>query len=221
MELEALFEKTFPFWKELSAEDKGYIVRNSANVSFKKKQEVHGNSECNGVFIVKSGKLRIYMLSEEGKEITLYRLSSGELCMLSASCVLKTITFDVFVEAETPTECCVISGSAFAEISEKYSSAKIFALETAVERFSDVMWIMQQALFMAFDKRLAGFLLEEISSENTDTVSMTHEEIANHLGSAREVVSRMLKHFSSDNIVEVSRKGITVKDKSKLREIAY
>lgn len=221
MELEALFENTFPFWKELSPEDKEHLVRNSANLHFEKKQEVHGNSECSGVFIVKTGKLRIYMLSEEGKEITLYRLTHGELCMLSASCVLKTITFDVFVEAEIPTECCVISGIAFAEISEKYSSAKIFALETAVARFSDVMWIMQQALFMAFDKRLAGFLLEEMSSENTETIVMTHEQIANHLGSAREVVSRMLKLFAADGIVEVSRKGITVKDKSKLRKIAY
>jgi CRP/FNR family transcriptional regulator len=80
---------------------------------------------------------------------------------------------------------------------------------------------MQQALFMAFDKRLAGFLLEEMSSENTETIVMTHEQIANHLGSAREVVSRMLKLFAADGIVEVSRKGITVKDKSKLRKIAY
>lgn len=138
--------------------------------------------------------------------------------MLSASCVLQTITFDVFVDAEDDSECYIISGSAFAEISERNPKIKIFALETAVSRFSDVMWVMQQILFMSMDKRLAIFLCDEAARTNSDTVMMTHGQIARYIGSAREVVSRMLKYFANEGIVEVSRKGIKILDKNRLRK---
>ena len=140
--------------------------------------------------------------------------------MLSASCVLNSITFDVYIDAEIPSECYMINGYAFNTVSERVPEVKIFALETAVQRFSDVMWIMQQIVFMSFDKRLAIFLLDECASNGTDFVAMTHEQIARHLGTAREVVTRMLRHFTADGIVEVTRKGIKIADKNKLRGIA-
>lgn len=159
------------------------------------------------------------VLSDTGKEVTLYRLYSGDMCMLSASCVLQSITFDVFIDAEESSECYVISGPAFANISERNKDIKIFALETAVSRFSDVMWVMQQILFMSMDKRLAVFLSDEISRTGSDTITLTHEQIARYMGSAREVVSRTLKYFASEGIVEVSRKGIKLLDKKQLREL--
>ncbi len=158
-------------------------------------------------------------MSEEGKEITLYRLYDGDMCMLSASCVLKSITFDVFVSAEENSECCVISGPAFAAVSERNPNIKIFALETAVSRFSDVMWVMQQILFMSMDKRLAIFLSDEISRTGSDTVALTHEQIAKYIGSAREVVSRTLKYFAGEGIVEVTRRGVKILDKKRLRAL--
>lgn len=215
-----LFEQHFPFWDKLNQSDKDYLCQNSSLVHFEKEQPVHNNTDCSGLYIVKSGKLRLYMLSEEGREITLYRLGPGDICMLSASCVLQSITFDVYVDAEVPSECYVISGVAFSDVSNRVLEVKNFALETAVQRFSDVMWIMQQIVFMSMDKRLAIFLLDEITSNGTDMVAMTHEQIARHLGTAREVVTRMLKHFSSDGVVEVTRKGIYIRDKKKLRDIA-
>jgi len=168
-----------------------------------------------------TGSLRIYVISEEGKEITLYRLFPGEMCMLSASCVLNSITFDVFVDSEEKSECVVVGGCAYAEIAERVPQVKIFALEAAVSRFSDVMWVMQQIMFMSMDKRLSIFLSDEISKSGGDTVNLTHEQIAKYMGSAREVVSRMLKYFSSEGIVEVSRKGIKILDKKRLRAMAY
>lgn len=221
MNFEATYSRYFPFWDTLSPSDKNFLYEHSSIVNFEKEQSVHDSSKCTGLYIVKQGRLRLYMLSENGKEVTLYRLSPGEICMLSASCVLQSISFDVYVEAEEPSECYMISGNAFNELSEKIPAVKIFALESAVSRFSDVMWIMQQIVFMSMDKRLAIFLYEELHSNKTDTVSMTHEQIARHLGTAREVVSRMLKHFSSDGILEVTRKGIKIIDKNKLRSIAY
>ena len=221
MEFKLFYEEYFPFWNKLTDADKEYLCENSWVAHFEKEQAVHDNTGCSGLFIVKSGKLRLYMLSEEGKEITLYRLSPGDICMLSASCVLQSISFDVYVDAEIPSECYVINGMAFNTISERVLEVKNYALEIALGRFSDVMWIMQQIVFMSMDKRLAIFLLDEITENKADVVALTHEQIARHLGTAREVVTRMLKHFSADGIVEVSRKGIKIIDKKKLQDIAY
>lgn len=215
-----VYSRYFPFWEKLSAADKEYLCQNSSLEHFEKEQPVHDNMGCTGLYIVKSGRLRIYMLSDEGKEITLYRLSEGDICMLSASCVLNSITFDVYIDAEEPSDCYMISGYAFSAVSERNLEVKNFALETAVQRFSDVMWIMQQIVFMSMDRRLAIFLLDECNLEGTDFISMTHEQIARHLGTAREVVTRLLRHLASDDVVEVTRKGITVLDKNKLRDIA-
>lgn len=214
------YSQYFPFWNQLSQEDKDYLCAHSSTVNFDRQQSVHNNNECSGLFIVKTGRLRLYMLSEEGKEITLYRLSPGDICMLSASCVLQSITFDVYVDAEEPSECYMIEGSAFNRLSEKIPAVKIYALETAVSRFSDVMWVMQQIVFMSMDKRLAIFLLDESISTGNSVITLTHEQIARHLGTAREVVSRLLKHFASDGTLEVSRKGIVIIDAKKLRRIA-
>ncbi|NCE98853.1 Crp/Fnr family transcriptional regulator [Emergencia sp. 1XD21-10] len=219
-EFETAYQSYFPFWEELTAADRAFLCQQSSLVRFEKAQMVHDNIGCTGLFIVKSGRLRLYMLSEEGKEITLYRLLPGEICMLSASCVLESITFDVFVEAEVPSDCYMIAASAFGEISARVPAAKIYALETAVGRFSDVMWIMQQVVFMSMDQRLALFLLEDAGINDQMLITMTHEQIARHLGTAREVVSRMLKRFAGDGVVEVSRKGIRILDMKKLRNLA-
>ena len=97
---------------------------------------------------------------------------------------------------------------------------KIFALEAAMTTFSDVMWVMQQILFMSFDRRLAIFLLDEASKTGSELIHLTHEQIAKDMGSAREVVSRMLKYFSTEGMVELSRGGVKLLDKQKLRRLA-
>ncbi|MBR4960538.1 MAG: Crp/Fnr family transcriptional regulator [Clostridia bacterium] len=216
----SVFEKYFPFWNALPEKDKETFCRSSIAVKYEKGTTIHDSSECTGVIIIKSGCLRLYMLSEEGKEITLYRLFPGDICMLSASCVLDSITFDVFVDAEEDSECHVVSGCAFADVSNRIPEVKIFALETTVSRFSDVMWVMQQILFMSMDKRLAIFLLDETAHSGSDTIKYTHEQIAKYMGSAREVVTRMLKYFAAEGIVEVTRKGVIILDKAKLRALA-
>ena len=214
------FKKVFSFWDKMSESDQETFVRSSQTVAFQKGTNIHDGNDCTGVILIKSGCLRLYLLSEDGKEITLYRLFPGDMCMLSASCVLDSITFDVLVDAEEDSECVVVGGCAYESLARRLPEAKIFALETALSRFSDVMWVMQQILFMSMDKRLAIFLLDEISKTGTDTVKLTHEQIAKYMGSAREVVSRMLKYFSSEGIVSYSRsEGIRILDQKRLREL--
>ena len=214
------FERAFPFWNLLSSEQKDNICRTSHAIKFPKGTNIHNGDECTGVILVKSGSLRVYMLSEDGKDITLYRLFPGDLCILSASCVLTTITFDVHVDAEEESDCLIVSGCAFSELCDKVPTAKIFALEATVARFSDVMWVVEQILFMSFDRRLAIFLLDESAKNGSDSIKLTHEQIARYMCSAREVVSRMLKYFSAEGIVENTRGGIRIIDKKRLRELA-
>ncbi len=216
---ETIYREIFPFWEKISDRDRQYICQNSYEVTYPKGKNIHDGGECSGVILVRSGSLRLYMMSEEGKDITLYRLHKGDLCMLSASCVLEAVTFDVFVDAENDSECCVVSGPAFAAVSERNPDIRIFALETAVARFSDVMWVMQQILFMSMDKRLAIFLSDESARTGSDTIALTHGQIARYMGSAREVVSRMLKYFAGEGIVEVSRGGVKLLDKKRLRRL--
>lgn len=217
---EPLYKETFPFWDEISADAQAYICNHSVAMTYLKGTTIHDGSECSGVFFIRSGCLRVYMTSEKGKDITLYRLYPGDMCMLSASCVLQAITFDVMIDAEEDSECYVISGHAFAAVSEDNPKIKIFSLETAVSRFSDVMWVMQQILFMGMDQRLAIFLSDESIRIGSDIIPLTHEQIARYIGSAREVVTRMLKYFASEGIVEVSRRGVKILDKKRLKELA-
>ena len=213
-----VFNEYFPFWSKLDKNEQEQLCRNSQLVRYNKGQNVHGGNICTGMIIVRSGCLRAYMLSEEGRKITLYRLRPGEICMLSASCVLQTITFDVFVDAEEDSQCYLINGPAFKALSESNLLVKTYALETAVGRFSDVMWIMQEILFMSMDKRVAKFLLEE--SGEGDVIRLTHEQIAKYMGTAREVISRMVKYFVAEGVISSSRGQIKITDKKKLQILA-
>ena len=220
-ELIPVFENAFPFWNDISEHDRQTFLNSSYSIKFSRGSTVHDGGECTGVILVKTGSLRLYLLSDEGKEVTLYRLFPGDTCILSASCVLHTITFDVLIDAEEDSECVVVGGCAYEGLWQRSDAVKIYTYETALSRFSDVMWVMQQILFMSMDKRLAIFLLDEISKTGGDTVKLTHEQIAKYMGSAREVVSRMMKYFATEGIISASRsEGIKILDKKRLRSIA-
>ncbi|MBQ8323976.1 MAG: Crp/Fnr family transcriptional regulator [Clostridia bacterium] len=217
-----LFAETFPFWEGLTNADKEALVRSSYPVDFKKGTHIHDGNECTGVILVRSGNLRLYLLSSEGKEVTLYRLYGGDVCVLSASCVLDAITFDVSVDAEEDSACVVVGSCVLEELSRRIPQVKLFIMEIALSRFSDVMWVMQQILFMSMDKRLAIFLLDESAKTGSDTVKLTHEQIAKYMGSAREVVTRMLKYFSAEGMISATRgEGIKLLDKKRLRALAF
>lgn len=208
------------FWSKLSNNEKNLIINNSVFVNYKQGENIHsGDNDCIGVLLIKSGTLRTYMLSEKGKEITLYRLYKGDVCILSASCIIKNITFDVHIDAENDSKVLLINSSVFSNLSKTNIYVENFSYKVAIEKFSTIMWAMEQILFMSFDKRLAIFLLNEISKNNTNTISLTHEQIAKYMGSAREVVSRMIKHFESDGIVELSRGSVKILDIDKLKTL--
>ncbi len=214
-------KKYFTFYTALTEAEKTTFESNLVKVTYEKGVNLHNpEGECLGVLLVQTGGLRVYILSEDGREITLYRLGPDSICVLSASCILNYITFDVHIEAELDTDVFLLNSAAFGRISRQNLTAENFALKSAVEKFSDVMWAIEQLLFMSFDKRLAVFLFDEITKSNTDTLHYTQEQIAKYVGSAREVVSRMLKIFQSDGILEQTRGSIKIIDKNKLKKLA-
>ncbi len=216
----AFVQSMFPFWNQLNDEDTTLLTQQVRSQAFLPGETIHsGSNDCVGVLLIKSGELRAYILSEEGKEVTLFRLVGGEVCVLSASCLLNSITFDLFIEAVHATELCLIDSQTFSRVMEHNIYVENFALRSVTERFSDVMWAMEQILFMSFDRRLAIFLLDETAKTGVDNLTMTHEQIARYVGSAREVVSRMLKYFAKEGIVAVHRGGVEILDKQKLRKL--
>ncbi|PKM63202.1 MAG: Crp/Fnr family transcriptional regulator [Firmicutes bacterium HGW-Firmicutes-21] len=211
------FNKYFSFWNYLTDSERDLVERYARTVRFSKGENIHnGGNECIGMLLVKSGTLRTYMLSEEGREITLYRNYEGDVSILSASCVLESITFEVFIDSEEDSEVLIINASAFAQLMNSNVYVECYAYRQAASSFSNVMWALQQILFMSFDRRLALFLYEELKKTGGNTVFLTHEQVAKYMGSAREVVSRMLKYFVSEGIVELSRGGIKIIDFNKL-----
>ncbi|MDD4798900.1 MAG: Crp/Fnr family transcriptional regulator [Clostridia bacterium] len=216
-----IITKNFPPWVYLSDDEQAKLLSNCSLISFNKGANLHnGDEQCLGMLIIVNGFLRAYILSEQGREITLYRLKPGDTCVLSASCILSEITFDVHIAAEEDTQAILINSAFFANLRDENIYVANYAYQLATERFSDVMWALQQVLFMKMDQRLAIFLWDELSKTTDQTIHLSHEQIAKYLGSAREVVSRMLKYFAQEGIVSVTRKGITIIDKNKLRDLA-
>ena len=208
------------FWEKLNDTEKQLIENNVSTVKYSKGENLHGvDKECVGLILIKTGELRVYILSEEGRDVTLYRLTEGDSCVLSASCILNNITFDVMIDAEQETEVLLLNIGAFSILSKENIYVENYAYKNAADRFSDIMWAMEQILFMSFDKRLAVFLYDEMVRNKSNDIKLTHEQIAKYIGSAREVVSRMLKSFESQDILKLSRGTIEIIDKDKLKKL--
>ena len=209
-----------PFWQLLTEQERDTVQQSAMVRRYEKGALIHdGGSECLGLLLVLSGEIRTYLLSDEGREVTLFRLYPGELCVLSASCVISQITFDTQMTAQQETEVLIIPAGLVAALTEQNLSVRCFLYELATQRFSDVMWAMQQILFKGLDRRLAEFLLSEAARTGSDTICMTHEQLAQHISSAREAVARMLKTFSEEGLVELKRGVITLRDKDGLRQM--
>ena len=209
-----------PFWTSLTEQEKEILRKSAVIRRYEKGSFIHSSDrDCLGMLFIISGEIRTYILSDEGREITLFRLYPNDLCVLSASCVISQISFDTQMTARQDTEVLIIPPNITALLKEQNISVRCFLYEQATERFSEVMWAMQQILFKGLDQRLAAFLFEECERTNSNTVRMTHEQIARNISSAREAVARMLKQFTQDGLVELKRGEIIIKDTDGLKRL--
>ncbi len=217
--MESVLER-LPFWKLLTDSEKELVQQNAVIRLYEKGTRVYSSErECLGMLFVMQGEMRTYLLSEEGREVTLFRIYPNDLCVLSASCVISQISFDTQMSAQKDTEALMIPPNIVLLLKEKNLSVRCFLYELATKRFSDVMWAMQQILFKRLDQRLALFLMQESQRLGTDIIHMTHEQIAQQISSAREAVARMLKQFSEDGLVELKRGAIRLLDQKGLKAL--
>lgn len=210
----------FPIWDRLTKQQQEKLSDSAVRRDIEKGTVLHnGSMDCLGLLLVCSGQLRACIYSEEGREITIYRLFERDICLFSASCMMRSIQFEVTIEAEKATQLWIIPAQVYQEVMAESAPLANYTNEIMASRFSDVMWLIEQVLWKSFDKRLAAFLLEEAAIEGTSRLKITHEMIANHLGSAREVVTRMLRYFQSEGMVRLSRGTVEITDPERLTSL--
>ena len=209
-----------PFWSKLTREQQEQILNVMEIRSVKKGTRIHDSSEeCLGLVILKQGQLRAYILSEDGREITIGRLFDYDVSLLSASCVMPDLQFNIMIEAEKDTQFWSIPACLFKNLVEESLAMSNYARSLISSNLSELMWLMEQIMWKSFDKRLASFLLEETAIEGTPELKITHEKIAAHMGTAREVVTRMLRYFQNEGMVRLTRGTIEIIDKAKLEAL--
>lgn len=214
------FSEYFPIWDKLNATQQETLKNASFIKVVPKGATISGGElDCLGLLLIRSGQLRAFILSDKGREITMYRLFEMDICLFSASCIMKSIQFDIFIEAAKDTELWVIPPDVYKKLMEESAPIANYTNEIMSSRFSDVMWIIEQVMWQSFDQRLANFLLEEANIEETKQLKLTHEIIGNHLGTAREVVTRMLRYFQSEDMIKMTRGTIELTDIKKLKEM--
>ena len=214
------FQNSFPIWNQLTKNQQDRLLGSLMTSRVSKGTVDHnGSADCTGLLLLKSGQLRAYILSDEGREITLYRLFDMDMCLFSASCIMRSIQFEIIIEAEKDTELWIIPADVYKNIMNESAPAANYTNELMASRFSDVMWLIEQIMWKSLDKRVAAFLLEEAAIEGTYELKITHETIANHLGSHREVITRMLRYFQNEGMVRLSRGMVAVLDEKKLRAL--
>ena len=215
------FSQYFPIWNKLTDDQRQRITQRVVRREVKKGTLLHGGSnECTGLLLVRAGQLRAYILSDEGREITIYRLFDRDMCLFSASCIMRSIQFDITVEAEKDTELWLIPPDVYLSVMNESAAVANYTNEVMASRFSEVMWLMEQIMWKSLDKRLAAFLAEEAAIEGSETLKLTHETIAKHLGSHREVITRMLRYFQSEGWVKVSRGTVEILDMDALEGLS-
>ena len=212
--------KQIPFWNNLVDEEKTQLLSGVVLRVYNKDSYIYGTTDaCLGMIYVQKGSIRVYITNEEGREITLFHIGSGECCIMSASCVITGISLDVQLLAEEETEILAIHSGMIQKLMDSNIYVRCFAYELATKRFSDVVWVMQEILFAGFDVRMARFLLSVYEKTGEKKIQMTQEAIAKEVNSAREVRARKLKQFASDEIIELNRGAIFIKDFKKKKKI--
>ena len=206
-------QSCFPIWDKLSAVQQDTILGSLISRQVKKGALIHsGSTDCTGLLLVKSGQLRAYILSDEGREVTIYRLFGRDICLFSASCMLRSAQFDVTIDAEKDTDLWIIPAEVYRRVMEESAPLSNYTNEIMAARFSEVMWLVEQIMWKSMDRRVAAFLLEESAIEGRDRLFITHETIANHLGTHREVVTRMLRYLQDEGLVKLSRGAVELRD---------
>ena len=176
------------------------------------------SQQCQFVPLVLSGTLRIYKLSPNGREMTLYRTGSGETCLASIACQLTGDEFPAMAQVEETAVLFMLPSTVYHEILDKQLAWKDFLINSLYSHLIDTMQTLEAVAFDRTDSRLVQWLLEQ-THQKPGTVRYTHEAIAVELGTAREVVSRLLGELKAKGAVELGRGRIEILNPALLRRL--
>ena len=211
----------FDLWKGLTAAQRDELIAHTRYSCYAKREFIHrGALAHTGTLHVISGSLRVYLVSEEGREFTLYILRDGDIALMASISFLNTVPCDIAIEAGKNTELFISDTMAVRSIFSENINVRARAYEYAIERLSEMLWKFQQMIFLSADRRLARFLLAESTRTAGDEIRLTHEETAQYLGTAREVVSRLIREFSQEGLVQTFRGRIRILNRTALKERA-
>lgn len=215
------FSSYFPIFEKLTTEEQALLLQHARLHTITKDTLIHnGSNDCLGLILIKSGLLRAYITSDDGREITIYRLFDRDMCLFSASCMMNNIQFDVTITAENDSQVWIIPTDIYKKIMEQSATLANYTNQLMASKFTEVMWLIEQIMWKSMDSRLATFLIEEAALTDSSTLHITHEKIANHMGTAREVITRMLKYFQNEGIVKLARGSIEILDTDKLQTLS-
>lgn len=211
------YTRYLPIWKKLSPQQQERVLAVSEFKQVKAGTVLHdGSPDCRGLIVVCSGQLRSYMLSDEGREVTICRFFEMDVCLFSAACVMPNMQFSIFITAEKDCELFIIPACMYKNLMEESQPLALYSCDLITSHFSELLWLMEQIMWKKMDERLAQFLLTEASIEGRTQLQITHETIANHLGTHREVVTRMLRYFQSEGMVRLTRGAVEITDEKRL-----
>ncbi len=178
-------------------------------------------SECQALLLVERGAIRVYKLASSGREITLYQVGPGESCVLGTSCVINHNGYPALAMTTSKTDALAVPASLFRKLYESETAIRAFVMALFSERFSNLMLLVEEVAFAKMDERLATFLVEHavLDSRTLQPICLSHDEVAAHLGTAREVVTRLLQQFSDLGLISLSRKRIEVNDLEGLKKL--
>ncbi|MDY7019905.1 MAG: Crp/Fnr family transcriptional regulator [Cyanobacteriota bacterium] len=211
---------TFTFWENLDTESQTDFLTQVKDISFSAGQLIGLEGElCEYLPLVISGNVRVYKIGENGREITLYHLERGDSCIMTASCIISQKVFPAFALAETEVEAFIIPANSLRTWVTHNTIWQAYIFGLLSQRLANVIEIIEEVAFRRMDSRIASYLLNNVSNQS-HTVRITHEAIAQELGSSREVVSRILKTFEKQKILSLLRGKIELHNWEELEKIA-
>ncbi len=174
---------------------------------------------CSAFAVLARGRVRVFKIGATGREITLYRFDRGESCILTASCILSEHRFPAIAVVEEPAEAFVVANNVFQSWVETYGPWRDYLFQLLSQRLATVMAVIDEVAFRRMDVRIAELLLRRLPPGASE-VPLTHQQIADELGTSREVVTRILSDFAAGRLVQVSRGSIALLDRAGLERRA-
>ena len=181
----------------------------------------HEGDHCPQFALVGSGNIRVFKISEHGRQITLYHLREGETCLVNMLCAFLDQPSPASAQAETEVNALLIPAATFREWVKTTDIIRNHVFERMSSRIVEVMMLVEEVAFRRMDRRVAAFLLQRFQDSDTGqpVITTTHEDIAAELGSAREVVSRVLKEFERLGAIGITRGRLELRNAAVLREL--